>query len=633
MNKNIKILFIIISIYFIGYFLESISHSSYIAGDYFEIFTEFLAVGLSFSIFVVTWYAYQRSRDNHSLFLGAAFLIWGLFDMFHMLSYPYMPEFITPNSEQKASVFSIVGVFVSCILFFASTYIYKNTHPKFINRKILFISINTVSFILLLMVLIYSEKLPLMYLEKEKPSSFMVFLQITSAVILLYTSYLYKKRYEQTSQEILIDLIYGFIVIILANIIYIFFDYTGHLMKAAGFYLVYLALYKSSIEQPYEEETRKETGLRLAAEERYRNLIDNSDDVIITTDLDVRITYWNRGGEKIIGWTMQEIAGKNLLPVIISTDIREESEQLFHKALLGVTVKGIETVIMRRDGIGIDVTLTISPLYNPNRNITGLSCIVRDITELKRAREIEIENLHLALSSKAKSEFLTSMSHDLGTPLNAILGFSVLLNQKIAGELNPKQESYVNNIITSGNRLLDIFNDVLDYGRAETGKIYLDIEKIPLMETINETICHMNEKIARHNVRLVMEFDPRIEFIEADRQRFKQILFNLLTNAVKYTKKEGGTVTIKTKKESNIAVFSVIDTGTGIREEDMGKIFKTFEQLDTGISSKYGSTGLGLVVTKKLIELHGGSIMVKSRYGEGSTFTFSLPIESKYTSL
>ncbi len=125
------------------------------------------------------------------------------------------------------------------------------------------------------------------------------------------------------------------------------------------------------------------------------------------------------------------------------------------------------------------------------------------------------------------------------------------------------------------------------------------------------------------------ELDPELEFIMADRNRFKQVLSNLLDNAVKFSKKEGGTVTVTSKKEGDMAKFSVSDTGIGIKEEDMGKLFRTFQQVDTGATRKYGGTGIGLAITKYLVELHGGAIMVKSRYGEGSTFIFTIPLKDK----
>ncbi len=255
--------------------------------------------------------------------------------------------------------------------------------------------------------------------------------------------------------------------------------------------------------------------------------------------------------------------------------------------------------------------------------------IMQDITENKKTEAMQLENQRLMAASKTKSDFLANMSHELRTPLNAIIGFSELLNMKIAGELNEKQNRFVNDILVSGRHLLSLINDILDISKVEAGKIELVIEKIPVADAINEGLNLIKEKALRHNIALKVELDPQLKFIEADMQRFKQIIFNLLDNAVKFSKKEGGMVTITAKNEDGMAKFSVSDTGIGIKEENLVRIFKEFEQLDSGISRKYGGTGLGLSITKKLLELHGGNVSVKSKFGEGSTFTFVLPIEQK----
>ncbi len=633
LNKHaLKVLSIILPVFFIGYFLESYRHVSSILGNYFEISTALLPLVMSFSIFVTTWYAYGKSRDSHSLFLGAVFFIIGLLDLYHMLSYPFMPAFITPNSREKSTFFASESMLVSSLLLLASVYVHKNTFRALINKPALFALTTVLSFISLITVLFFPEYLPLMFDPDGNPSSSMIFIQFVTVAVILYAGYLYAGRHKETGEKNIICLIYSFIIFISADIVYISHGYAVHLLKAAGFYFVYLALYKSSVEAPFEEETRAESKLRLAAEERYRNLVDNANDAIITTDLEGRITSWNRSSQKIYGRTEEEVIGTKLSRLIIPPDTQAENELFMHNILLGGEVSGIETMHRQKDGTKIDVSMTVSPLYNANHTIVGLSCIIRDATDRKRAEEISMENMRLGLTIKARSEFLTLMTHDLGTPLNAIIGFSELLRKNIPGKLNKKQERYLDNIIISGRRLLDIINDVLDLGKAETGKIYLTPENIRVPEIMDETANLLKEKAAKHNVVMRKEFDPELEFVEADRQRFKQILFNLLSNAVKYSKPEGGTVTITAKKEMEMAKFSISDTGIGIKEENMAKLFKPFEQLDLGISSKYGSTGLGLVISKKLVELHGGKIMAESKYGEGSTFTFCLPIKSKIKS-
>jgi PAS domain S-box-containing protein len=264
-----------------------------------------------------------------------------------------------------------------------------------------------------------------------------------------------------------------------------------------------------------------------------------------------------------------------------------------------------------------------------NGNIIGLRGTAQDITERKKAEEVRLENLRLEAADKAKSEFLANMSHELRTPLNASIGFSELLKQGMAGELSEKQEHFVDNILTSNQFLLTLINDILDLSKIEAGKIELEPEKMSVPVTVNETLSLIKEKAMKHNVLLKTEFDPELEFIDADKQRFKQMLFNLLDNAVKFNKEDGGTVAITTKKDGDMAKISISDTGIGIKEENIGRLFRKFEQLESEIDKKYGGTGLGLSISKQLVELHGGKIWAESKYGEGSTFTFLLPLKSK----
>jgi PAS domain S-box-containing protein len=268
-------------------------------------------------------------------------------------------------------------------------------------------------------------------------------------------------------------------------------------------------------------------------------------------------------------------------------------------------------------------------LFDDNNKPVHAIGTAQDITDLKKAEMMRVENEQLALASKTKSEFLANMSHELRTPLNSIIGFSELLKQNTNGELNEKHRHFIDNIHTSGKFLLNLINDILDLSKVEAGKLELVIEKISVPRVIDETLSLIKEKAANHNLHLKKELDPSLVFIDADQQRVKQVLFNMLSNALKFSKPEGGTITITVKKEGEMARFSVSDTGIGIKEEDIDKLFRTFEQLDSGITKKYGGSGLGLAISKRLVELHGGKIWVESKYGEGSTFHFTLPLVAR----
>ena len=723
-----------------------------------EIISELFSVFVALSIFSITWNAYSKSKDNHSLFLGSTFFFVGVLIIFHALSYPFMPQFITPNSEHKAAYFLAESRLVLAVLFLASVYVHKDTLPELINKQVLISFTVILSIIFLVFTLFYHDYSTfLVFIPEDIRSTGTIFFLTIITGMTLYASYMYARRAKETGYDNLISLVDGSVIVGFSNLVYFSYEFSGHFLIITGFYFIYLALYKSSVELPYEKLALAEDKLRLAAEEKYRNLFDNANDAIITTDLEDRFTSWNKAAEKLFGWTAQEVTGKKLTALIIPEYLRAERDHIIHNALTGMTFTGIETVRLRRDGTMMDVSLTISPILNSNKKVIGLSGIIRDITErkqaeetlrkerdraqnyldvagvimvaiapdqtvilinkkgseilgyreeeiigknwfdtfiperirsevkttfgklmagevepveyfenpvlqrngeeriiawhntllkdeagnligtlssgeditaLKKIEELRLEGERLTYASKAKSDFLATMSHELRTPLNAIMGFSELMKEGMAGELNAKQRHYVDNTVASSKHLIALINDILDLSKVEAGKIELNIETISVPETINETLMLIKERAVRRKVIIKKELDPRLEFIEADKLRLKQVLFNLLDNAVKFSKSEGGVVAVAAKNEGDTARFSVSDTGIGIKEEDVGKLFKEFEQVSFGISRKYGGTGLGLAISKKLVELHGGKIRAQSKYGEGSTFTFTLPLKA-----
>jgi two-component system cell cycle sensor histidine kinase PleC len=265
--------------------------------------------------------------------------------------------------------------------------------------------------------------------------------------------------------------------------------------------------------------------------------------------------------------------------------------------------------------------------------LTGTDMIllaIEDITERKKLEELRLENERMVSANKAKSEFLTIMSHELRTPLTSVIGYSIILEGKTQGELNEKQRFFVDNILKSSKHLLDLINNFLQLAKSEAGKQQqMVFEEITIPDAINEIFKLFKENAKEHDIILRKEFDPEMQSLQADKRALKQILFNLLSNAIKFSKKEGGIITISTKRENDRAKISVADTGIGIKEEDIPRLFQKFEQLDPGISRKYEGSGLGLAITKQLVDMHGGKIWVESKYGEGSNFIFLLPIGGK----
>jgi signal transduction histidine kinase len=218
------------------------------------------------------------------------------------------------------------------------------------------------------------------------------------------------------------------------------------------------------------------------------------------------------------------------------------------------------------------------------------------------------------------------MSHELRTPLNAIIGFSEVLLERLFGEVNEKQEDYLKDIHSSGRHLLSLINDILDLSKVEAGRMELEPASFNLSDAFSNAITLVRERAQRHSIFLGLDVDSQLGDIVADQRKFKQILLNLLSNAVKFTP-DGGRVDVIARRERNELVVAVKDTGIGIAPEDQDAVFEEFRQVGRNYTNKQEGTGLGLSLTRRFVELHGGRIWVESQPGKGSTFTFTLPIQ------
>jgi diguanylate cyclase (GGDEF)-like protein/PAS domain S-box-containing protein len=394
-----------------------------------------------------------------------------------------------------------------------------------------------------------------------------------------------------------------------------------------------------------------------------KNVLNNSADIIITTDSEGKIVEFNIGASRVLGYSKEEVIGRKVEELWLNPKDRQEILKSLEK---DGYITNYETQLITKDGSIVDVILTLSIIKNGDGKIHGTVGISKDITEKKkleraieernlelkelnekleekvieRTMELEKANRELERSNKLKSQFIATMSHELRTPLNSILGFSELLLDEVFGNLTEKQKRYVNNIYNSGNHLLQLINNILDLAKIESGKMELHYETFSLKQALVEVENILKPLIHKKNQRLTVSVEEKLSVINADRTKFKQILYNLLSNAIKFTG-EGGSISItadliekenynliSTKKccKNNYLKISITDTGIGIKKDYQEKIFLEFEQLDSSYSRKYEGTGLGLALTKKLVELHGGKIFVDSEEGKGSTFTVLLPI-------
>ena len=242
----------------------------------------------------------------------------------------------------------------------------------------------------------------------------------------------------------------------------------------------------------------------------------------------------------------------------------------------------------------------------------------------QRTAELEAQKLISEGANQAKTEFLSSVSHELRTPLTSIIGFSSVLKKEIFGSLNAKQQEYVTVILACGDLLLDLINDLLDLSKIEAGREELDLETLCVEQVCQECVSLIRQQSISRRLQLLVAIEPNVTTCTADKRRLKQILLNLLSNALKFT--DVGSVTLKVDKKSGYIRFAVTDTGIGIAQEEQAILFQPFQQLNSGMNRQDKGTGLGLALARNLAQLHGGDITVESELGSGSCFTLLLPV-------
>ncbi|MEE9913392.1 MAG: PAS domain-containing sensor histidine kinase [Deltaproteobacteria bacterium] len=385
-----------------------------------------------------------------------------------------------------------------------------------------------------------------------------------------------------------------------------------------------------------------------ASEQRYRLLAENVTDTIWTMSLEpLRFTYVSPSTQRLRGYTAEEAMAipleETVSPESLSRVMSALGEALAREAagLIDPTYsETLEVEQYHKNGSLNWVEVTTSFLRDEKGRAVGLLGVSRDISERKRAEQLYQAKIAAEAANAAKGQFLSNMSHELRTPLNHIMGFTELILGKNFGGLNATQEEYLTDVYRSSQHLLSLVNDILDVEKIEVGKLEIQPAEINLKHLLEQSLSIVMDHALNRRIQLTTRIDPLPETIIADERRLKQILYNLLSNAMKFTEDggeiclfarettgNGPDVSIGAEAEHRMLEISVTDNGIGIRQEDMGKIFEPFSQVEGALNRKYAGSGLGLALARNLVEMHGGRLWAESGGpGRGSTFRFTLPL-------
>jgi PAS domain S-box-containing protein len=342
------------------------------------------------------------------------------------------------------------------------------------------------------------------------------------------------------------------------------------------------------------------------------------DYAILMLDKDGLITSWNEGARRIKGYEAREIIGKSFSSFYSAEDVASGKPAAELEAAARDGRYEDEGWRVRKDGSRFWANVVITALRDEGGSLRGFCKLTRDFTE----REENYQRIREA--NRLKSEFLANMSHELRTPLNAIIGFSELIHDGKAGPVSPDQKEYLGDILTSSQHLLQLINDVLDLSKVESGKMEFRPQRVDLAKLTTEAGDILRTIAAKKRIVLHTFVDPSLSDVVTDPAKLKQVLYNYLSNALKFTPEEGRVALRVLPEDGGAFRIEVEDSGIGIAPEDIARLFVEFQQLDTSASKRYPGTGLGLALTKRIVEAQGGHVGVTSIPGKGSVFFASL---------
>ena len=612
---------------------------------FYHTLIELAGIIIAFTIFVIVWSTRKYSRNNMVIILAAGYLAVGLIDLLHTLAFSGMGIF--PQFDSNAPTqFWIVARYVEAAAFILAAFHLGNKiliRPRFWLYGFLGVSA-------LLSFAVFTGYFPDSFVEGEGLTTFKIASEyIISAVFVASGIVFWRKRNYLGNYLLNLLLLAGTFTVLseLSFTLYIdvygFFNYLGHIFKLFSIAFIYMGLIHESLTNPFRFLFKEVSDIneKLAeSEEKFRNIVEQSSDWVWEVDREGKFTYSNPQVYKLTGYSPDEIVGRMFNDFMEPDGARNNSLYFSEISDRQLPYLQHESAVQHREGHSLIFETNGVPVFDGQEELIGYRGISRDITERKKAEaKIEQARYEAEQANRAKSNFLANMSHEILTPMNVIMGTSEILNNS---RLNPVQKEWSEMISESADSLLSIINDLLDYSALEVGRLALTRVRFDLHREVEQAVSSYVPVAREKGLNLTYSIDHDIpEFVMGDPERLRQVLVNLVDNAIKFTDQGGVTVSLQpADDEANTAwngsenshrhsvypvFFSIRDQGIGIPPDRVGSLFQSFSKTDDSNMNKYEGTGLGLALSKSLVELMGGSIGVESTENRGSTFYFTIP--------
>ena len=594
----------------------------------FHSLAELFSIVVSCGIFMFAWNS-RRFMDNGYLFiLGVAYLIVGMLDILHMLSYPGMGVFPSGDENLTSQLWVISRYFES--LSFIIGYFYIDRRPPSYKLLISY----SIAAALFLASIFYWQNFPDCYLPGQ---GFTFFDHISEVVIcttlLLAAVLLYLKRSRFRTQTYI--LLNGAIVSTLASeFFFILYDFDqfflnlfGHMLKIISFYLIYKAIIETGLVRPFnilfDNLQRSERALK-REKEFAENLIETAQTIILVLDKEGRIMTFNPFMEELSGYKLAEVKNKNWFDTFVLDNDRAGIRNVYERAMNDNPVRNLIYPIRTKDGKELQIEWNAQPLKNGNGEIVGLITSGQDITQHVQAKkQLLLYADELQKLNANKDKFFHIIAHDLRNPLTSLLGLGDILTSRVSTFPREKIKYYADMIYQSVQNLYNMTENLLQWSRIQTGKF----EYSPSSESVEELIRPNVNILRGHAVKKKISIITKLEknaYAYVDRTMIDSVIQNLISNAIKFTH-EGGTIYITSRTRGSHVEIAVADNGIGMSQEKLDSLFKIeTHQASYGTAGERG-TGLGLLLCKELVEKNHGNIYVKSELNKGTTFLFTIP--------